>query len=416
MAAVLLLGFSSGLPLAFTTDTLALRLTDDGLRLAEIGAFAAVGLPYVLKFLWAPLLDRFAPPLLDRRRGWILVSQAILVAATLWLATADAAVSVAEVAAAAFAVAFAGATQDIVIDAWRTESFAEESAAPAVSVHVTGYRLGMLASGAGALFLRGPLGFTWSETYVACAALLALGALGAFLAPPAGRSAAPASLRETVVLPFRDLLVRPRAASVLLFVLLFKLPDYLAGAMTMPFLRQIGIPLEQIGSVRQGLGVFVTIAGTLAGGYVAARVGLRRALFLYGILQAVSNLAFSGLAIYGARLGVLTGAVVVENFCAGLVTAGFLGFVQRQCSPAVAATQFALLTSLMALPPRVLGPLAGGMAESLGWPAFFAVSTLFGLPGLALIPWATGARQPPSTGTESSGEAGAAPYPANAGV
>lgn len=391
MAAVLLLGFSSGLPLALTGDTLALRLTDHGMKLAEIGAFAAVGLPYSLKFLWAPFLDRFAPPvlgsLLGARRGWIVASQCVLALATAALAVCDPSASIAVFAAAAFAVAFASATQDIVIDAWRTETLRHDEAAPGASVHVTGYRIGMLASGAGALLLRGPAGFSWPATFVACGALLVLGLAGALLAPSPERAAPPATLADAVVLPFREFWARRGAWFVLAFILLFKLPDVVAGAMTMPFLKKTGIPLEQIASVRQGLGVFVTIAGTLAGGFVAARVGLRRALWVYGILQAVSNLAFWALAVAGPSLGALTGAVIVENFCAGLVTAGFLGFLQRQCSPALAATQFALLTSLMALPRLFVGAPAGWMADRLGWPAFFAVSALFGLPGLLLLPW-----------------------------
>ncbi|MCE9634534.1 MAG: AmpG family muropeptide MFS transporter [Planctomycetes bacterium] len=391
MAAVLLLGFSSGLPLALTGDTLALWLTDHGMKLAEIGAFAAVGTPYMLKFLWAPFLDRFAPPVLGRllgaRRGWIVAAQLVLAVATIALASCDPAASIGLLASAAIAVAFASATQDIVIDAWRTETLREDEAAPGASVHVTGYRIGMLASGAGALLLRGPAGFSWSATYLACGALLTVGLVGAFLAPSPERTSPPATIADAVVLPFREFWARRGAWFVLAFILLFKLPDVIAGAMTMPFLRQTGIPLEQIASVRQGLGVFVTIAGTLAGGFVAARVGLRRALWIYGILQAVSNLAFWGLAVAGPSLGALTGAVIVENFCAGLVTAGFLGFLQRQCSPALAATQFALLTSLMALPRTFVGAPAGWLADRLGWPAFFAVSALFGIPGLLLLPW-----------------------------
>lgn len=392
MAAVLCLGFSSGLPLALTGDTLALWLTDHGMSLAKIGLFAAVGTPYVFKFAWAPFLDRFAPPvpslrgapLLDRRRGWIVVSQAVLALAVLWMTQCDPAESVMGLAIAAFAVAFASATQDIVVDAWRTETLTGADTAPGASLHVTGYRIGMLVSGAGALLLRGA-GASWGTAYLACGALLAIGVVGALLAPSPVRAAPPTTLEDAVVLPFRDLIARPGALYVLLFIVVFKLPDVVAGAMTMPFLKQAGFAPEVIGTMRQGMGIFVTIVGTLAGGWIAARVGLRRALWIYGVLQAVSNLAFWGLALAGPDVRALGAAVVVENFCAGLVTAGFLGFLQRQCSPALAATQFALLTSLMAVPSRFLGAPAGAMADALGWPAFFAVSALLGLPGLALL-------------------------------
>lgn len=403
--AVVCLGFASGLPLMLTADTLAAWLTDHGLKLAAIGAFAAVGAPYTFKFLWAPLLDRYAPPLvgrfMDRRRGWIVLAQALLALSIVLLAQCDPTASVVGLAVAAGCVAFASATQDIVIDAWRTEALDRREAARGASLHVLGYRVAMLASGAGALVLRGA-GLTWAQTYAVCGALLVVGVVGVALAPAPRSVAPPATLRDAVVLPFRDLLSRRTASArdtsaptsgtataagllALLFIVVFKLPDVVAGSMTMPFLRQIGFDVGVVGWLRQGIGLFVTIGGTLAGGWIAARVGLHRALVVYGVLQAVSNLAFWALAVVGPDVGALAAAVVVENFCAGLVTAGFLGFLQRQCTPALAATQFALLTSLMAVPSRFLGAPAGWLAEALGWPAFFASTVLLGLPGMLLL-------------------------------
>jgi PAT family beta-lactamase induction signal transducer AmpG len=290
-------------------------------------------------------------------------------------------------AAAATCVAFASATQDIAIDAWRTESFDETRAAAAASVHVTGYRIAMLASGAGALLLHGPLGLTWPQVYLVCGCVMLLGVVGVVVAPRPTRTVPAMSIDAAFVRPVADILLRRGAIAMLAFVVLFRLPDVLAGSMTMPFLRKTGFGDTEIAAVRQGLGVFVTIAGVLAGGFVAARVGLRRALLVYGILQAVSNLAFCWLAVAGADTGALTVTVVIENFCGGLVTAGFLGFLQRQCSPGLAATQFALLTSLMALPRTVVGVPAGWMADALGWPGFFAATAALGVPGLMLLPW-----------------------------
>lgn len=387
MTAVVLLGFSSGFPLLLTADTLALWLTDHGMKLGEIGAFGLVALPYTFKFVWAPLLDAITPPFLDRRRGWIVIAQVMTALAMFGMSLTDPGSGLMPLAIAATCVAFASATQDIAIDAWRSESFDDRSAAGAASVHVTGYRVAMLASGAGALLLHGPLGLSWGQVYAACAGIMLLGIVGVLLAPRPLREVPAPSVEAAVVRPFAEILSRPAAFALLGFIVLFKLPDVLAGAMTMPFLRQTGFGDAEIAAVRQGLGVFVTIAGVLVGGLVAARVGLRKALLVYGILQAVSNLAFCGLALAGASTTALTATVVVENFCGGLVTAGFLGFIQRQCSPGLAATQFALLTSLMALPRTLLGGPAGVMAEKLGWPGFFAATAALGLPGLLLLPW-----------------------------
>lgn len=388
LAAALLLGFSSGFPLALTGDVLAQMVTERGLTLAAVGAFAAVGTPYLFKFAWSPLIDALPVPvlarLLGRRRAWIAVSLALLAGAIAATGFAQGAESIVPLAAAATALAFASATQDIVIDAWRSERFPDGAAAAAASAHVTGYRAGMLATGAGVLILRSH-GLPWELLFLLSAACCVVGAAGLLLADEPRASAAASPDVRNPMRPFTEMLARPDAGWMLLFVALFKLPDVAAGLMAMPFFRQAGFDLGEVAAIRNGLGIGFTIAGTVAGGLIAARIGLRRALWIYGALQAVSNLAYLVLALHGPGAAALTAAVAVENVCTGLVTAGFLGFIQSRCSPGLAATQFALLTSLAALPSRLGGAAAGAMADSLGWPSFFAWSVALGVPGMALL-------------------------------
>jgi PAT family beta-lactamase induction signal transducer AmpG len=384
-AACLLLGFSSGLPLVLTGDNLQLWIREDGFDLKTVGALTLVGLPYVWKAAWAPLLDRFALPFLDRRRGWILVFQVLLAAAIAGMSLCDPRASLSTTVYLACAVAFLSASQDVVIDAWRADALPADRLAPGAAAHVTGYRIGMIAGGAGALLLVGTTG--WATTYLVAAGAMAIGVAGTFVAPPPLREAAPGSFAEAVVEPFREFLLRRGAVALLAFVVLFKLPDVVASSMTAPFLKDLGIPLERIGAVRQGLGVFVTIGGTLAGAAITVRMGLRRALWVFGVLQAVSNLAFVGLASAGPSDAAMVAAIVVENFCGGLVTAGFVAFLASLCDARYSATQFALLTALNALARTVVGAPAGAFAEAVGWPAFFAWSAVLGLPGLLLLRW-----------------------------
>lgn len=385
---MLLLGFGSGLPLALTAQNLQFWAMEQGASLGQVGLFSVVGLPYALKFLWAPALDRFAPPppfgSFGRRRGWMLLSQIALALAIAALALQDPGESLVALGAAALLTVFVAATQDIVVDAWRVEAFPESQAGAAAAVGVTGYRLAMLATGAGALWLTGEAGFTWAQTYVLAACAVGVGMLGTMAAPSPERTAPPATLEEAVVAPLREFLSRRGAWAVLAFILVFKLPDVAAANQTGPFLLRSGFTKEQIAAVSQGLGIAVTIVGTAAGGVVVTWLGLRGALWVLGGLQALSNLGFAALALAGPRLDALTAAIVVENFCAGLVTAGFVGFLTAQCSPRHAAFQYALLSALMAA-FRLVGAPAGYAAEALGWPAFFVATALLGVPGVLLV-------------------------------
>lgn len=382
---MLAVGFASGFPFQVTADALQAWMTDAGVDLGRIGLFGLVALPYSLKLFWAPVMDRFVPPFLGRRRGWMLVTQVLLAASIAWMAvTGPSALGV--LAVAALAVAFFSASQDIVIDAYRTDLLRADELGPGAAVFVTGYRLAVIAVGAGALALADLV--PWPVVYLALAAAMAACVAATILSPePEAPPAAPATLRAAVLDPFREFLRRPGGGLVLLFPLLFKAPDIVAGRMTLPFLLEIGFSKTEVAAVRQALGMGVTIVGTILGGGFVARFGIRRSLWVFGVLQAVSNLGFWVLAEAGPVRHVMIGVIAVENFCTGLVTAGYLTFLMAQCDHRYTATQFALLTSLGAVARDLGGAPVGYAAEAMGWPVFFAASVLAAIPGMLLIPW-----------------------------
>jgi len=405
VAAVLLLGASGGLPLALTGATLSVRLTEDGLSLSAIGLFTLVGLPYALKLLWAPLIDRLSLPLLSarlgRRRAWGWLAQACLALALVALGLAQPREDLASVALLALLVSFCSASQDIVIDAWRVESLEAERAGAGAAVYVLGYRLGMLTSGAGALFLASVL--PWSEVYLLMAALVGVGALAFVLGgepkvpprPPVlgphrrGLAAVGAWLSDALVAPLADLTRRPAWVAVLLFVALFKLGDVLIGVMAMPFYLSLGFTKIDIATVTKVFGLIAAIVGGLIGGAVVQRWGVRRAVLGLGLLQMAANLMFVALALGGHDLALLTVTVALENLAGGMGTAAFVAYLSGLCTPAYTATQYALLSSLFAFSRDILGAGAGVLAQALGWPLYFLVATLAAVPALVLfVGWA----------------------------
>jgi MFS transporter, PAT family, beta-lactamase induction signal transducer AmpG len=385
MVTVALMGFASGLPLYLTGFTLKAWLTESGLDLRAIGLFGLVTQPYALKFLWAPVLDRFLPPFLGRRRGWMVICQGALVVLMSLMALADPRVSVARIAILGFMVAFASASQDIVVDAWRREAFAERDLGLANAVHIGAYRVAMLASGAGALVLAQAAG--WRATYLAMAGLMAVGALGTFLAwSTDGRVQPPKTLREAVVAPLTQLLKRPAIAEILAFCLLYKIGDQLADAMSAPFLlRGMGFTKLQIGATTKTVGMISIIVGGLLGGLLMRRLSLKRALFLFGLCQAASILAFWALSHLGPRLAVLTGALALENLSFGMGGAAFATFIMLLCDRRFTATQYALLSSLLAVTRGYLTAPAGWFALRFGWSGYFLACALVAIPGLLLL-------------------------------
>jgi PAT family beta-lactamase induction signal transducer AmpG len=381
---VLLLGFSSGVPLALTGSTLQAWMQSEGVDLKVIGVFSLVGLPYAVKCLWAPVMDRFVPPFLGRRRGWMLVAQAALVLALAAMAFSDPRGGTAAVAVLAVLVAFCSASQDVVIDAYRTEVLDPGELGPGASASILGYRIGMLTSGALALLLADHL--PWRSVYLLMAACLLVGVAASFLAPePAVASRPPASLREAVADPFAEFLLRPGAAGLLAFLVFYKLDVVLANALATPFLLGLGFTKTDVGAVTKGVGMLATILGAFLGGLVVAKAGLKRSLWIFGVLQAAAGLSFAALAHLGRHYPMMVAAIGVENLCSGMGTAAYAAFLMSLCHRRFTATQYALLTSLMALTRVVVGAPTGYLAASLGWEGYFLLATLAGAPALLLL-------------------------------
>jgi len=383
LGATLLLGFASGLPLLLTSTTLQAWLTKEGVDLGTVGFFALVGLPYTLKFLWAPLLDRFAFPGLPRRRGWILGAQLLLIGLLAAMSTAQPQSGLGLVAGLAFAVTFLSATQDIAVDAWRTEILPLRWQGLGASLHIGAYRLAMVMAGAVALILADRAG--WRTTYLAMAALLVPGLLANLLAPQPDLPPAPATLHAAVMAPLRALLSRRGAAEALLFVILYKLGDTLGLSLVVPFLLKTGFSMTQVGLATKGIGIAAIIGGGLAGGLLMARWPLRRALFVFGLVQMATCLVLLALSLSGASLPWMLAAITFENLGYGLGTAAYTAFMMRLCDRGLAATQYALVSSLMALARVVFASPAGKAAEHLGWPAFFGLCALLAVPGLLML-------------------------------
>lgn len=394
---ILALGFASGLPLALSASTLFVWLREAGVDLAAIGLFAALGTPYTLKFLWSPLVDHLRLPILTRafgrRRGWMLLSQALLVLSIFALGQSEPAVNAFATALAAFLVAFFSATQDIVIDAFRIETFEKREQAAAAAVQVYGYRVGMLASGAGALYIAS--GQSWGVTYAAMAALVLIGSLAAvFAKEPQAPAAVPEKPKEArdwvkraVIDPFADFMTRKGWAVVLLFIVLYKFGDALAGVMTNPFLIDLGFTKIEIANIAKLFGFAATLFGLGAGGVLMARAGLFKSLLLCGILQLLSNLMFVAQALAGHNLELLAATIAFENFAGGMGTAVFVAYLSLLCNVRYTATQYALFSSLFAFSRTWLSASSGFLADVFGWAAFFAATTLAAVPALLLLLW-----------------------------
>jgi len=385
MLTVALLGFASGLPLFLTGFTLKAWLTRSGVDIKTIGVFGIVSLPYALKFLWAPLLDRFVPPFLGRRRGWMLICQGVLILLLVLMACADPRASVTRIALLGLAVAFFSASQDIVIDAWRREAFQEHDLGLANAINIGAYRVAMLCSGGGALILAGRSG--WRYAYLVMAALMAMGSLGTFLARSTDAQAhPPRTLREAVERPLRQLLGRPFIGEILAFCLLYKIGDQLADTMSAPFLlRGMGFTLTQIGATTKTVGMVSLVLGGLLGGILMKKLSLKRALLLFGLCQCGSILTFWALSRLGPLLSVLTGALALENLCWGMGTAAFATFLMLLCDRRYTATQYALLTSILAFTRGLLSTPAGVFQARFGWSGYFLGCALVAIPGLLLL-------------------------------
>jgi MFS transporter, PAT family, beta-lactamase induction signal transducer AmpG len=404
---IMFLGFSSGLPLALSGSTLLVWMAEAGVNLGTIGLFALVGTPYTIKFLWAPLIDALDVPLLSRRfgrrRGWLLLSQFLLMAAIVFLGVCDPSVSPLPVAIGALLVATASATQDIVVDAFRVESLDETEQAAGMASYVAAYRIGMLVSTAGALFMVSSfqgLGLShdaaWSAGYAAMAAFVLIGVATTLVArePEKSASAVAAHARETslqrvteaAVGAFSEFLARDLAVVALAFVILFKFTDALSGAMTAPFVIELGFSRNEYATIIKGVGLAATLIGGFAGGSLARAFSLPVSLWIGGLAQGFANLAFSWQAVLGHNAAWLTLAIIAENFTSAIGTVIFVAYLSALCrNPLHTATQYALLTALAAFGRTYLSSAAGFIAAATGWAWFFAICAVAGLPALMLL-------------------------------
>ena len=382
---VTFLGFASGLPLALTGGTLQAWMAVEGVDLKTIGIFSLVGLPYALKFFWAPLLDRYALPFLGRRRGWILGTQFVLIGLIILLGLTSPKDTPWLVASIALLLTFTSATQDVVFDAYRTDVLRAKERGLGAAVSVTGYRIAMLVSGALALVLAGPLG--WRLTYLLMAGLMMVGVMATlFGQEPEVVSRSPQSLKEAISGPLTEFFERPASWAFLALIILYKIGDAFAGSLTTAFLiRGPGFSIAEVGAINKGLGLLATIFGALYGGVMLARLGLYRSLMIFGILQAVSNLSFMVLAYAGKVYSVMVAAVAFENLAGGMGTAAFLAFLMALCDHRYTATQFALFSALASLGRIFVGPPSGYLSHEVGWVIFFFITFLAALPGLILL-------------------------------
>jgi PAT family beta-lactamase induction signal transducer AmpG len=412
---ILFLGFSSGLPLLLVFSTLSVWLKLEGVSLAAIGAFSLVRTPYTFKFLWAPLIDRVPVPLLGgllgRRRAWALVTQGALMAAIFGMATTSPTETPGLTALFAVLVAFCSASQDIVIDAYRVEALADDEQGAGAGAIVLGYRFGMLAAGAGALWLAAVL--TWNEVYAVMGCLVIVGMATILLArePKSGGDAeaktveaekaavliaggtvpwlarVAASLYAAVVAPFRDYMTRPGWLAALLFIMLYKLGEAYLGVMANPFYIEMGFTTVEIADVSKVFGLGATIVGGLLGGILVSRYGVMASLMICGILQIPGTLMFVIQALVGHSLPMLMVTIAAENVTAGMATSAFVAYLSSLCNQSYTATQYALLSSFMAFARDVLSASAGWTAEMMGWVSFFSFSAVLAVPALLLLAW-----------------------------
>jgi PAT family beta-lactamase induction signal transducer AmpG len=391
-------GFCSGFPFYILKDVLKAWMTDAKVDLSTIGLFSAVTLPYTFKFIWAPLMDRFVPPL-GRRRGWILISQVLLAIAIMSMGQFDPQNSLKWIAVVALIVAFFGASQDIALDAFRREYLKDEELGLGTGVWMNTWRLGMYIS-VGVAFLAADNEISYSTIHLILGAMIAIGIVCTlFVGEPQVTVAPPKTLRESIVGPFKEFFSRKGAWLILAFVLLYKLGDNMASAMSIPFILAQGFTKTEYFVVVKGLGMLGLFGGVLLGGFLMLRLTISKALWLFGILQALSTLSFILLINsdpndphwISMRLPLLSAVVCFEFLSTGLGQAAYASYMAMQTNKRFTATQYALLTSLMALPNSAAAAVTGFMAEDLGWVGFYVVCSLLAVPGMLLLiklaPW-----------------------------
>lgn len=382
--AVLFLGFSSGLPLALTSSTLQAWMTEDQVSLAAIGALSLIGIPYTLKFIWAPLLDYIKVPLFGLRRGWILLTQIALVILLVLLAGSEPAENAQRIYIIAIMIAFFSATQDVAIDAYRADVLKPKERGLGAACSVFSYRVALLISGGFALVLADRYG--WQVTYYFMAACIALSMIAAYFAPASHERIVTGSLFQATKEGIADILKRDRIIVLLLFLMLYKAGDALAlQLMTNFLLHGLGFTLTEVGLAYKIVSFVATIAGGFVGGLILTRLSVFRGLLYFGILQAFSNFMFVLLALVGKSFAMMASAIFIENFCSGLSTAALIAFMMSLCDHKHTASQFAVLSAVASLGRVFLGPLAAALVAQLGWVEFYTWTVILSFPGLILL-------------------------------
>ena len=386
-------GFTSGLPLYLLIQLVPAWLRAEGVGLAEIGFFALIGFPYTWKFVWAPVMDRFTLPFLGHRRGWMLVAQLALLVSIAAMGFIRPDLSLWTIAYLAAAIAFFSASQDIVLDAYRRELLPDLELGLGNAIHVQTYRLAGLVPGSLALILSDHL--PWHTVFMFVALFMVVGIVLTLVIDEAiAEPSPPKTMRDAIVEPFREFIGRKgirSAALILVFLFLYKLGDNMATALQTPFFIDMGFSRTEIGSVAKFAALIAAIVGGLFGGIVMIRLGINRALWIFGVVQVVSILGFALLSAVGTNLWMLGAANGFEYLGVGLGTAAFVAFMARETNPAFAATQFALFTALTAVPRTLANAVTGVIVENVGWTNFFLLCTVLAIPGMLLLfkiaPW-----------------------------
>ena len=390
MLVALAMGFACGLPLLLTMSVLQIWMKEEGIDLTVIGLINLVQIPYTWKFIWAPVMDRYTLPFLGRRRGWLLTAQIALIVSIVGLGFASPARHFWMMVLLAMLVAFFSATQDIVVDAYRREDLSDEELGLGSSLYIFGYRLGTMLAAGGGLIMADHM--PWSMVYLVMAACMLVGPLTTLMAPePVVSAGTPGTLQAAVIDPFAEYFKRDGALWMLLFILLYKIGDSMASAITAPFYLDIGFTKTEIGTVVKVFGTWAIIAGTLIGGSLMVRLGINRSLWVFGFLQAISTACFAVLARIGRNVAALSVVIGFENLSSGMGTAAFVAFMASITDKRFTATQYALLTSLMGVPRVLASAPTGFLAKQIGWEGFFVGCTLAAIPGMLLLhkfaPW-----------------------------
>lgn len=384
-AVIFLLGFASGLPLSLTSNSLQAWYTYSGVNIVTIGFLGLAGLPYIFKFIWAPVLDRYIPPFLGRRRGWMLINQLSLLLAIALMAVFSPNEQPTLLGMLALMVAFLSATQDIAIDAYRADILKPNERGFGAACGVAGYRLAMLISGGFAFIIADYIG--WDNTYLIMACLMSIGIFATFFGKePELHVKTPTTLISAVIDPLREFLGRENAFIFLLLILLYKLGDAFVLSMSTPFLlRGLNFSLTEVGILNKGVGFIAILMGVFTGGFLMVRVGQFKSLFLFGLLQTLSNLVYMLLAIVGKNMLMAAGAIFFENLAAGMCSAVFIAFLMSLCDHRFTAFQYALLSAIAAVGRVIVGPISGLMVDWTGWVNFFFFAFVMTLPGLLLL-------------------------------